>query len=108
MPRLNYYHMYIYILAKFQKNRHKYLGGVAYSMYPLSILFDIAITPEKSKPNNQMIISKAHTHLQAMTQTSLKFQKHWHKIVGRVAHTSNTLSIYFYGNKKPKITTFNL
>ena len=48
-----------------------------------------------------MIISKPHTHLQTMSQTSLKFQNNRHKIVGSVAHTINTLLYHFYGNKKP-------
>ena len=88
---------------KFWKNRHKTVGGVAHTRYPLFILFDRKNAEKMTKFNlwkkvikkNLRTISKPHAYLQTMTKTSVKFRKNPHKTVGGVAHTRYLLSIHF-------------
>ena len=82
-------------LVKFQRHRHKTVGGVALTIYPLSIHFDsknakkndLSSNCGKSDKNNLRIISKPPAYLQTMTKTSVKFRKNRHKTEGGVAHT---------------------
>ena len=56
--------------VKFQKNRHKTVGGVAHTRYPLPIHFDsknvkkrLSSTCGKSDKKNLRTISKPHAYL---------------------------------------------
>ena len=88
--------------VKFQRNRHKTVGGVTHTRCPLSIHF-VSKIPEKwlsstcakSKKNNLKVISKPHAYLQTMTKASAKFQMNQLKAVGGDAHTRYILSIHF-------------
>ena len=79
------------IPVKFQKNRYKTVGGVAPTMYLLSIHIVIDNVPKMAKFNlrkkrqKMRIISKPHVYLQTMTKTPVKFQKNWYKTVEGVA-----------------------
>ena len=67
--------------VKFRKNRHRTVGGVAHTRYPLSIHFDIvkmskkrlSSTCGKSDKKNFRTISKPHAYLQTMNKTPMKF-----------------------------------
>ena len=65
--------------VEFQKHRHKTLGGVENTRYPLSIQFDSKkrLKNDKvqlvEKVNHLRIISKPHAYLQTMTKATVKF-----------------------------------
>ena len=97
-------HAYLQIMTKtsvkFQKNRHKTVGGVAHTRYPVSINFDSKNARKMPKLNCRK------SDLQIMTKTSVKFQKNRHKTVGGVAHTRYPVSINFdskNARKMPKL-----
>ena len=80
--------------VKFQKNRHKTVGGVAPTRYPLfiHIVIDnvekwLSLSCEKGNTNNLRIISKPHAYLQTITETPVKFQKNRYRTVGGAAPT---------------------
>ena len=78
-------------VSKFQKDRHKAVGGVAHTRYLLLIVFEpkkwLSSKCKKVTKINLRIISKPHAHLQTMTKTPVKFQKDWLRTVGVDAYT---------------------
>ena len=92
--------------VKIQKDRHKTVGGVAHTRYPLSIHFDSTDKVQNADKVTEIILrirSKPLAYLQTMTKIPVKFQKNPHKTVGGVAHTRYPLSIPVYSIRTWKI-----
>ena len=80
--------------AMFQKDPAMFVGGVAFSRYPVSICFSrsqakngYVQTAKKVTKINLRIATKCHVHPQTLIKIPEKFQNGLAKIVGRVAFT---------------------